>query len=108
MVSVAKDDHNILRFLWIDDVSRENPEVVTFIFTRVVFGISSSPYNVTIRYHFEAHIENHPIVVRLLKSLYVITSASTEDEAFSFYRVAKGILKAGGLIIESYCAACRV
>ena len=38
MVSVAKDDRNSLRFLWIDDVSRENPEVVTFRFTRVVLG----------------------------------------------------------------------
>ena len=30
MVSVAKDDRNSLRFLWIDDVSREKPEVITF------------------------------------------------------------------------------
>ena len=62
MVSVAKDDRDSLRFLWIDDISKENPEVVTFRFTRVVFGVSSSPFllNATIRYHLEAHLKNHP------------------------------------------------
>ena len=101
MVSVAKDDRNSLRFLWIDDAS-ENPEVVTFQLTRVVFGVSSSPFllNATIRYHLEAHLEDHPVIVkRLLKSFYVddvITGASTKDEAFSVYQVAKEILKAGG------------
>lgn len=71
--------------MWIVDVSKDNPEVVTFRFTQVAFGVSSSPFllNATIQ---EPHIENHPIVVRLLKSFYVndiITDASTEDEAFS-------------------------
>ena len=90
-----------MRFLWIDDISKEKPEVVTFRFTRVVFGVSSSPFllNATIRYHLEAHLENHPFIVeRLLKSFYVddvITGASTEDEAFSLYQMAKEILKEG-------------
>ena len=31
-----------LRFLWIDDVSKENPEVVSFRFARVVLWVSFS------------------------------------------------------------------
>ena len=108
MVSVAKDDRNSLRFLWIDDILKENPEVVTFRFTRVVFGVSSSPFllNATIRYHLEAHLENHQFIVeRLLKSFYVddvITGASTEDEAFSLYQMAKEILKEGGFNLRKF------
>ena len=107
MVSVAKDDRDSLRFLWIDDISK-NPEVVTFRFTRVVFGVSSSPFllNATIRYHLEAHLENHPFIVeRLLKSFYVddvVTGASTEDEAFSLYQTAKEILKEGGFNLRKF------
>ena len=33
MVSIAKNNCNSLRFLWIVDVLKENPEVVTFRFT---------------------------------------------------------------------------
>ena len=32
------------RFLWIDENSKENPEVVTFRFTRVIFVVSSSRF----------------------------------------------------------------
>ena len=108
MVSVAKDDRDPLRFLWVDDISSKSPEVVAFRFTRVVFGVSSSPFllNATIRHHLEAHLENQPLIVaRLLNSFYVddvITGASTEDEAFSLYRVAKEILKAGGFNLRKF------
>ena len=66
MVSVAKDDRDSLRFLWIDDILKENPEVVTFRFTRVVFGVSSSPFllNATIRYHLEANLEITHLLLR--------------------------------------------
>ena len=108
MVSVAEDDCDSLRFLWIDNISKENPEVVIFWFTRVVFGVSSSPFllNATIWYHLEAHLENHPFIVeRLLKSFYVddvITGAPTEDEAFSLYQMAKEILKEGGFNLRRF------
>lgn len=108
MVSMAKDDRDSLRFLWVDDVLKENPRIMTFRFTRVVFGVSSSPFllNATIRYHLEAYLEAHPVIVeRLLKSFYVddvITGASTEGEAFSLYQEAKEILKAGGFNLRKF------
>ena len=39
MVSVAKDDCDSLRFLWIDDISKENPEVDFLIHTSRSWGI---------------------------------------------------------------------
>ena len=55
MVSMAKEDCEVLHFLWVDDIMKERPEPVELRFTRVVFGVSSSPFllNATIPYHLE-------------------------------------------------------
>ena len=44
MISV--DDHNrdVLRFLWVEDISKADPEIRVFRFTRVVFGVSTQLY----------------------------------------------------------------
>ena len=51
MISMAEKDRDVLRFLWLQDVSAEQPEVIELRFTRVMFGVSSSPFllNATIR-----------------------------------------------------------
>jgi hypothetical protein len=54
MISVNPDDRDVLRFLWV-----ENPfdDDVILRFTRVVFGVSSSPFllTATIRHHLETY-----------------------------------------------------
>ena len=37
MVSMAEKDRDVLRFLWIDDIAKEKPEIIALCFTRVVF-----------------------------------------------------------------------
>ena len=44
MIAVAPRDRDVLRFLWLDDVDKQVPNIITFRFTRVVFGVSSSPF----------------------------------------------------------------
>ena len=53
MVQVANADRDVLRFLWIDDPSSEDPNIVLNRFNRVVFGVTSSPFllNGTVRHH---------------------------------------------------------
>ena len=55
MISVAESDRDVLQFLWVDDLTKDPPDVRTFRFTRVMFGVSSSPFllNTTIKYHLE-------------------------------------------------------
>ena len=38
MVHMAEADKDVLRFLWVDEISKTEPQVITLRFTRVVFG----------------------------------------------------------------------
>jgi len=44
MVAVRPSDRDALRFLWIECIDKKEPKVVALRFTRVVFGVSSSPF----------------------------------------------------------------
>lgn len=87
MISIAEKDRNVLRFLWVNDIRQDPPEICTFRFTRVVFGVSSCKpllLNATIRYHLEQFLSSHPDVVQnLLQSTYVddiVTGAESGDQ----------------------------
>ena len=91
MVSVAEHDRDALRFLWVNDINKEPPEICPLRFTRVVLGVSSSPFllNAIIKFHLERYAESLPALIqRLLESTYVddiVAGATTEDEAFDLY-----------------------
>ena len=63
MVSVQEKDRDSLRFLWTRDVKGEVPDVVVLRFTRVVFGVNSSPFllNATIDHHMRRYQEIDPL-----------------------------------------------
>lgn len=42
-LEVDGKDRGCLRFLWVDDNEKEETVVVVYRFSRVVFGVSSSP-----------------------------------------------------------------
>ena len=62
MVHMNETDEDVLRFLWVDDIDRAEPTVITLSFTRVVFGLSSSPFllNATIKHHIEQYEQCDP------------------------------------------------
>ena len=43
-VAIAPEHCDYLRFLWVDDILTDNPQLVIMRFTRVVFGENSSPF----------------------------------------------------------------
>lgn len=108
MISVAEHDRDVLRFLWVDDLAKDPPDICTLRFTRVVFGVSSSPFllNATIKYHLEQYLDSYPDTVRrLLQSTYVddvIAGVPSEDEAFDLYTQAKKILQRGGFNLRKF------
>ena len=98
MISINPKDRDVLRFLWVKDPFSNNPEVVVLRFTRVVFGVSASPFllNATIDHHLDEYKASHPEVVQLLKqSIYVddvVCGGDSESEAFSMYMHSKEML----------------
>jgi len=54
MISVTPPDGDVL---WVDDVLKNAPTIRTYRFTRVVFGVSSSPFlfNAAIKHHLEKY-----------------------------------------------------
>ena len=108
MISVTEQDRDVLRFLWVNDIAEDPPEVCLLRFTRVVFGVSSSPFllNATIKHHLEQFSESHPDVVsKLIQSAYVddiVTGASSEDEAFNLYLESKELFRRGGFNLRKF------
>ena len=108
MVSVDEPDRNVLRFIWVDDASKDPPDLKLYRFTRVVFGVSSSPFllNATIRFHLERYLEtNEGLVRQLLRSTYVddiVSGGHTEDEVFELYTGSKRIFLEGGFNLRKF------
>ena len=57
MITVAEEDRDVLRFLWIEDIECETPRISVLHFARVVFGVASSPFllHATIRHHIKGY-----------------------------------------------------
>ena len=98
MISVARCDRDVLRFLWVSDTRQPNPEITVLRFTRVVFGVSASPFllNATIDHHMKKiETTNYHFVDKFRRSIYVddiVTSAATVEDAYQFYERAKSHL----------------
>ena len=105
---MAEKDLDILRFLWTPNVSNSRTECQLFRFTRVVFGVSSSPFflNATVDHHLRLFSETQPeFIETLLHSIYVddiIAGATSIDAALKFYRGSKNILKKSGFNLRKF------
>ena len=105
---MAKGDRDVLRFLWVDDIIKEQPETIVLRFTRVVFGVSSSPFllNATIRHHLEKHYSTHPeLVQKLLRSTYVddiVFGADDVNQAYILCKKSKEVLRSGGFNLRKF------
>ena len=108
MVSVSEEDRDALRFIWVDDFKKENPEFIILRFTRVAFGVSSSPFllNATIATHMEKYRQEDPeFVTQFNRAIYVddvIFGAEDNDKAFELYSKSKQRLAEGGFNLRRF------
>lgn len=108
MVSVKEEDRDTLRFLWVRDIKEDNPEVMILRFTRVAFGVSSSPFllNATIKHHMETYREVDPgFIKKLLHSIYVDdVTLGAEDvvSGYELYLKAKTRLAEAGFKLRKF------
>lgn len=52
-IAVDEQQRDVMRFLWIDDASKDDPNIESYPFCGVVFGMNCSPFllNATPRHH---------------------------------------------------------
>ena len=111
MVSVNPNDRDALRFLWTDRPFDGDINPITLRFTRVVFGVSSSPFllNATLQHHLRSYSLSNPTLVESLsRSMYVddiVTGADTDAEAFQLYVDAKEILRQGSFNLRKFVSS---
>ena len=108
MVGVASADRDVLRFLWLNDPSNPKSSVTQFRFTRLVFGLRSSPaiLGAVISHHLQSYKTLHPSVKEQIEDcLYVddlITGTGTVEQGVELYQRAKGIMKEAGLNLRKW------
>ena len=97
---MAPNDRDLLQFMWLKDAFQEESEIVKLRFTRVVFGVSPSPFllNGTIQHQVEKNEISHPDLVKvLMQSMYVddVDFGADAEDAHALYASSKEILTHG-------------
>ena len=107
-IGIDKQDQDALRFLWYDDVTKPQLEILTLKFTRVMFGLLPSPFllNATIRHHLNKYASTHPdLVKRISESMYVddvVSGADTMEEAVTMFRESRALLSEGSFNLRKF------
>ena len=80
-ISIARQDRDYLRFLWFNDITSKTPSIVKYRFTRVPFGLNSSPFvlNGTLKKHTEKFANDIDFVTKTRDSLYVDDFTGGDD-----------------------------
>ncbi|KAL5490724.1 hypothetical protein EMCRGX_G015900 [Ephydatia muelleri] len=108
MVSMWNEDRDVLRFLWVDNIEKDFPKLLVLRFTRVVFGVSASPFllNATLDHHIRKYEAEDPeFVARFLRAIYVddVTYGGSDiEDVFQLYVKTKKRLLEGGFNIRKF------
>ena len=107
-IMINTNDRDMLRLLWVDDITSKESQVVQYRFCRLVFGITPSPaiLQCVIRHHLSWYRNSHAEIVNLLSdTLYVDDfpgGASNREEGFQVYRQAKEVMNRGGINLRKW------
>ena len=105
-IQINPDDRRMLRFLWFDDIFKEQPKIVQYQFCRLVFGLTPSPTILSslIQHHLEINKEKEPHIASLLQdSFYVddfVGGATDDRHALEIYEKSSKIMKDGGFTLR--------
>ncbi|XP_054709261.1 uncharacterized protein LOC129218966 [Uloborus diversus] len=107
-ISLKEEDRDITRFFFTDDPSDESIAPQVYKFTRVLFGISSSPFLLagTLKYHLKQYTEKYPVTTKFLNdNIYVddiIGSHASVDEALSHTLESIAIFEGASLSLHKW------
>ena len=104
-ILVDKNDQEFFRFLWYDEVFSDDPNIIVYQFTRIIFDLISRPYllNGTLKLHFTKllfkDLYGSFFIEKLFRDLDVddlVSSFNDENLVYTFYQGACNILIQGG------------
>ena len=106
-IEIAESDRDYLRFLWFDDITKQEPKIIQMHYNRLLFGLTCSPaiLSETIRHHIAKYQIASPKVVAILNRLYaddMSCGVSDTEEAFEIYRQSKQIMSEGGFNLRKW------
>ena len=91
MISIKPEDHEYLRFLWLEDITLDNPRILILRFLRLVFGLTSSPFSLmgTVSEHIDQYwLDDPKFVEQVKRDIYmddIITGSDSVEESFDHY-----------------------
>ena len=111
-IRVDERDRDYLRFLWIDDIRKDEPEIVAKRFTSVIFGVNSSPFllSATIETHMKKYLDvSQEFVETFLRDLYMddsISGVHDFENGFDYYLFIKILMKEGRFELKKWTTNC--
>ena len=107
-ISIAEEDRDSLRFLWLENHEDKNSEITVFRFARLPFGLNCSPFLLqgTLEHHLKKHEPIDPeLIHKILKSLYVDdlnSGTSSVKEGYELYEKVKGLMLQAGMNMRKW------
>ncbi|KAL9989289.1 hypothetical protein ACROYT_G003822 [Oculina patagonica] len=106
-VGLQPEDRDVTRFVWLKDATKPTLEnnVQVLRFTRVPFGMISSPFLLaaTVKYHLNR--ADSPVAKKISDNMYVdnmITGVATSEEADEFYKEAKCLFQSSSMNLREW------
>ena len=108
-VGLQPEDRDVTRFVWLKDATKPTLEnnVQVLRFTRVPFGMISSPFLLaaTVKYHLNR--ADTPVAKKISDNMYVdnmITGVATSEEADEFYKEAKCLFQSSSMNLREWAS----
>ena len=107
-IEIDPSDRDCLRFLWVNNIYSEQPEIMTYKFNRVVFGVNSSPFllNTVLQFHVNRYKEADPKFVECMSKGFLVddlvTTHKDVNEAFCMFEKARERMREGGFKLRKW------
>ena len=109
-IGLQLDQRDVTRFLWLkdtQDLSASEYNIQEYRFTRVPFGVISSPFLLSATVDFHLSCYSSKVAEQIRQDIYidnVITGVNSDQEAVEFYNEAKEMFKDASMNLREWAS----